>query len=156
MENKKKFLLFCINVMQAGVIMTKKEMEIAFQAAEKLEGFTDKDFENLKEEDYVKMTERMFQSLNKRKAFIESCTFNMLTRMKLEDMENEDTTELVMKAKHFAAKMADEFLEPDEKLEKVVKDGRRVIEHFIDQWKKAPIEEEKKEYEPESDAQIIE
>lgn len=135
MENKKKFLLFCIEVMQAGVALTKKEMEIVFQAAEKLEGFTDKDFENLKEEDYVKMTERMFQSLNKRKAFIESCTFNILTRMKLEDMENEDTTELVMKAKYFAAKMADEFLEPDEKLEKVVKDGRRVIEHFIDQWK---------------------
>jgi hypothetical protein len=46
--------------------------------------------------------------------------------------------------------------EPDEKLEKVVTDGRRVIEHFIDQWKKAPIEEEKKEYEPESDAEIVE
>ena len=61
-----------------------------------------------------------------------------------------------MKAKHIAAAMADELLEPDEKLEKVVTDGRRVIEHFIDQWKKAPIEEEKKEYEPESDAEIVE
>lgn len=62
-----------------------------------------------------------------------------------------------MKAKHIAAAMADELLEPDEKLEKVVTDGRRVIEHFIDQWKNAPIQkEEKKEYEPESDAEIVE
>ena len=44
LRNNVKFILFCIECLQAGVIMTPKEYEVAFMAAEKFEGFDDKSF----------------------------------------------------------------------------------------------------------------
>lgn len=157
LRNNVKFILFCTECLQAGVVMTPKEYEVAFMAAEKFEGFDDKAFENMKAEQFAPRMNAMLQAMSKRKQIIEGLTFNLLTKRNLDELaDNENLVEEVMKAKHVAAAMADEMLEPDEKLEKVVEDGRRVIEHFIDQWKAAPIQkEEKKEYEPESDAEII-
>jgi hypothetical protein len=160
LRNNVKFILFCTECLQAGVVMTPKEYEVAFMAAEKFEGFDDKSFENMKPERFAPrmnaMLQAMLQAMSKRKQIIEGLTFNLLTKKSLGELIESNLVEEVMKAKNIAAAMADELLEPDEKLEKVVTDGRRVIEHFIDQWKKAPIEEEKKEYEPESDAEIVE
>jgi hypothetical protein len=157
LRNNVKFILFCIECLQAGVIMTPKEYEVAFMAAEKFEGFDDKSFENMKPEQFAPRMNAMLQAMSKRKQIIEGLTFNLLTKKSLGELIESNLVEEVMKAKHIAAAMADELLEPDEKLEKVVTDGRRVIEHFIDQWKAAPIQEEgKKEYEPESDAEIVE
>jgi hypothetical protein len=157
LRNNVKFILFCIECLQAGVIMTPKEYEVAFMAAEKFEGFDDKSFENMKAEQFAPKMNAMLNAMSKRKQIIEGLTFNLLTKRNLDELaNNENLVEEVMKAKHIAAAMADELLEPDEKLEKVVTDGRRVIEHFIDQWKKTSTQEEKKEYEPESDAQIVE
>lgn len=158
LRNNVKYILFCIECLQAGVVMTPKEYEVAFMAAEKFEGFDDKSFENMKPEQFAPRMNAMLQAMSKRKQIIEGLTFNLLTKKSLDELaNNENLVEEVMKAKHIAAAMADELLEPDEKLEKVVTDGRRVIEHFIDQWKNAPIQEEgKKEYEPESDAEIVE
>lgn len=156
LRNNVKFILFCTECLQAGVVMTPKEYEIAFMAAEKFEGFDNKAFENMKPEQFAPRMNAMLQAMSKRKQIIEGLTFNLLTKRNLDELaNNENLVEEVMKAKHVAAVMADEMLEPDEKLEKVVEDGRRVIEHFIDQWKTAPIQEEKKEYEPESDAEIM-
>lgn len=157
LRNNVKYILFCIECLQAGVVMTPKEYEVAFMAAEKFEGFDDKSFENMKPEQFAPRMNTMLQAMSKRKQIIEGLTFNLLTKKSLDELIDSDLVEEVMKAKHVAAVMADELLEPDEKLEKVVTDGRRVIEHFIDQWKNAPIQEkEKKEYEPESDAEIVE
>lgn len=157
LRNNVKYILFCIECLQAGVVMTPKEYEVAFMAAEKFEGFDSKAFENMKPEQFAPRMNAMLQAMSKRKQIIEGLTFNLLTKRNLDELaNNENLVEEVMKAKHVAAAMADEMLEPDEKLEKVVEDGRRVIEHFIDQWKSTPKEEEKKEYEPESDAEIVE
>lgn len=157
LRNNVKYILFCIECLQAGVVMSPKEYEVAFMAAEKFEGFDDKSFENMKPEQFAPRMNAMLQAMSKRKQIIEGLTFNLLTKKSLGELIESNLVEEVMKAKHVAAVMADELLEPDEKLEKVVKDGRRVIEHFIDQWKNAPIQEkEKKEYEPESDAEIVE
>lgn len=153
LRNNVKFILFCTECLQAGVIMTPKEYEVAFMAAEKFEGFDDKSFENVKQ--FALKMNAMLNAMSKRKQIIEGLTFNLLTKKSLGELIDSNLVEEVMKAKHVAAVMADELLEPDEKLEKVVTDGRRVIEHFIDQWKNAPMEE-KKEYEPESDAEIVE
>ena len=142
LRNNVKFILFCTECLQAGVV--------------KFEGFDDKSFENMKAEQFAPRMNAMLNAMSKRKQIIEGLTFNLLTKKSLDELIDSDLVEEVMKAKHVAAVMADELLEPDEKLEKVVKDGRRVIEHFIDQWKKAPTQEEKKEYEPESDAEIVE
>lgn len=156
LRNNVKFILFCTECLQAGVVMTPKEYEVAFMAAEKFEGFDD-NFENMKPEQFAPRMNAMLQAMSKRKQIIEGLTFNLLTKKSLGELIDSDLVEEVMKAKHIAAAMADELLEPDEKLEKVVTDGRRVIEHFIDQWKNAPIQEEgKKEYEQESDAEIVE
>ena len=158
LKNDVKFIMFCIECLQAGVVMAPKEYEVAFLAASKFEGFDEKSFENLKPEQMAPRMNAMLNAMSKRKQIIEGLTFNLLTKRSLDELaNNENLVEEVMKAKHIAAAMADEMLEPDEKLEKVVTDGRRVIEHFIDQWKAAPIQkEEKKEYEPESDAEIVE
>lgn len=154
LRNNVKFILFCTECLQAGVVMAPKEYEVAFMAAEKFEGFDGKSFENMKPEQFAPRMNAMLNAMSKRKQIIEGLAFNLLTKKSLGELIGSDLVEEVMKAKHVAAVMADELLEPDEKLEKVVTDGRRVIEHFIDQWKNAPMEE-KKEYEPESDAEII-
>ena len=158
LKNDVKFIMFCIECLQAGLVMAPKEYEVAFLAASKFEGFDEKSFENLKTEQMAPRMNAMLNAMAKRKQIIEGLTFNLLTKRSLDELaNNENLVEEVMKAKHIAAAMADEMLEPDEKLEKVVTDGRRVIEHFIDKWKAAPIQkEEKKEYEPESDAEIVE
>ena len=44
LRNNVKFILFCTECLQAGVVMTPKEYEVAFMAAEKFEGFDDKSF----------------------------------------------------------------------------------------------------------------
>lgn len=154
LRNNVKFILFCTECLQAGVVMTLKEYEVAFMAAEKFKEFDDKSFENMKSEQFAPRMNAMLQSISKRKQIIEGLTFNLLTKKSLGELIESNLVEEVMKAKHIAAVMADELLEPDEKLEKVVTDGRRVIEHFIDQWKDALSR--KKEYEPESDAEIVE
>lgn len=157
LRNNVKYILFCIECLQAGVVMTPKEYEAAFMAAEKFGGFDDRSFENMKPEQFAPRMNAMLQAMSKRKQIIEGLTFSLLTKKSPGELTESNLVEEVMKARHMAAAMADELLEPDEKLEKVVTDGRRVIEHFIDQWKAAPIQkEEKKEYEPESDAEIVE
>lgn len=157
LRNNVKFVLFCTECLQAGVVMAPKEYEAAFMAAEKFEGFDSKSFGNMKPEQFAPRMNAMLQAMSKRKQIIEGLTFSLLAKRNLDELaNNENLVEEVMKAKHVAAAMADGMLEPDERLEKVVEDGRRVIEHFIDQWKDAPKEEEKKEYEPESDAEIVE
>ena len=54
--------------------------------------------------------------------------------------KKDDLIEYVGKVKRIASVMAEEFMEPDERLEKVAIEGRRLIEHFIDQWKKTSFE----------------
>lgn len=144
LRNNVKYILFCTECLQAGVVMTPKEYEVAFLAASKFEGFDDKSFENMKPEQFVPRMNAMLNAMSKRKQIIEGLTFNLLTEKSLGELIESNLVEEVMKAKHIAAAIADELLEPDEKLEKVVTDGRRVIEHFIDQWKNAPIQEKEK------------
>jgi len=157
LRNNVKFILFCTECLQAGVVMTPKEYEVAFMAAEKFGGFDDRSFESMSPGHFAPRMNAMLQAMSKRKQIIEGLTFSLLAKRNLDELaDNENLVEEVMKAKHVAAAMADEMLEPDEKLERVVTDGRRVIEHFIDQWKNAPIQEEKREYGPESDAEIVE
>lgn len=134
-DQKNKFALFCIEVAQAGVALTKQELEIVFNAGLKLEGFTEDDFSKVSE-DYLKQAQQSVVAINKRKQMIEALTFNLLTKETVDELAaKDDLVEHVMKARHVAAVMVDELMEPDERLEKVVKDGRRVIEVFIDQWK---------------------
>lgn len=155
LRNNVKFILFCTECLQAGVVMTPKEYEAAFMAAEKLEGFDDRSFENMRPEQFAPRMNAMLNAMSKRKQIIGGLTFSLLAKKGLGELTESNLVEEVMKARHVAAVMADELLEPDEKLEKVVTDGRRVIEHFMDQWKNAPVQEKgKKEYGPESDAGI--
>lgn len=155
MENKIKFALFCTEVYQCGIALSEKELELIFTAAEKLEGFNDKDFEGKKMDQFLEQAKRNVGMVQKRKALVESLTFQLITKKSVDELIHEDDLrDYVMKAKHLASIMADEFMEPDERLEKVVEDGRRVIETFIDQWKE--MNSPKKEYEQEEDATIIE
>ena len=153
-DQKNKFALFCIEVAQAGVALTKQELEIVFNAGLKLEGFTEDDLSKINE-DHLKQAQQSVVAINKRKQMIEALTFNLLTKETVDELAAKDgLVEHVMKARHVAAVIVDELMEPDERLEKVVKDGRRVIETFIDQWKE--MNTPKKEYEQEEDATIIE
>lgn len=136
MENKIKFALFCTEVYQCGIALSEKELELIFTAAEKLEGFNDKDFEGKKMDQFLEQAKRNVGMVQKRKALVESLTFQLITKKSVDELIHEDDLrDYVMKAKHLASIMADEFMEKDERLEKVAKDGRRVIEVFIDQWK---------------------
>lgn len=136
MENKIKFALFCTEVYQCGIALSEKELELIFNAAEKLEGFDDKDFEGKKMDQFIEQAKRNVGMIQKRKALVESLTFQLITKKSVDELIHDyDLRDYVMKAKHIASIMADEFMEKDERLEKVVKDGRRVIEVFIDQWK---------------------
>ena len=54
--------------------------------------------------------------------------------------KKDDLIEYVGKVKRIASVMEEEFMEPDERLEKVAIEGRRLIGHFIDQWKKTSFE----------------
>lgn len=151
--NKTKFAIFCIECMQAGVVLTPREFETVYGAFAKIEGFTDEDFKDVQTDTFLKQMNQMMAVMFKRKQVQEGIMFNLITRDKIDDLAaKDDLVEYVMKAKHIATVMADEFLEPDEKMEKVIEDGRRLIEHFIDQWKNAP----KKEYKEEEEATIIE
>lgn len=140
MENKIKFALFCTEVYQCGIALSEKELELIFNAAEKLEGFNDKDFEGKKMDQFLEQAKRNVGMIQKRKALVESLTFQLITKKSVDELIHDEESDgglrdYVMKAKHLASIMADEFMEKDERLEKVVKDGRRVIEVFIDQWK---------------------
>lgn len=159
MENKIKFALFCTEVYQCGIALSEKELELIFTAAEKLEGFNDKDFEGKKMDQFLEQAKRNVGMIQKRKALVESLTFQLITKKSVDELIHDEESDgglrdYVMKAKHLASIMADEFMEKDERLEKVAKDGRRVIEVFIDQWK--AMNSPKKEYEQEEDATIIE
>ena len=67
LRNNVKFILFCTECLQAGVVMTPKEYEVAFMAAEKFEGFDDKSFENMKPEQFAPRMNAMLQAMSKRK-----------------------------------------------------------------------------------------
>lgn len=146
MEEKKddiKFALFCVEVAQAGVALTMEELRTVYLAGQKLEGWSDEDFKrqnggNNAMEDYIKQAKKSTAMINKRRQLVEALTFSLITKdADIESLsKRDDLIEYVGKAKRIGAIMADEFMEPDEKLEKVTEDGRRVIEHFIDQWKR--------------------
>lgn len=140
--NDVRFSLFCLEVAQAGIALNAQELKTIYQAARKLEGWTEEDFQNAKAaEDYIKMAQKAVASVNKYKQVSESIAFNIITRTPIDVLDKkEDLIEYVGKAKRVAGIMAEEFMEPDERLEKVTVEGRRVIEHFIDQWKKMPPE----------------
>lgn len=139
MENQMKKALFGLELMQAGVLLTNQEMDIIFAAAEKLEGFTDEDFKNQQQslQKYLDMAKRGLGAMTKRRQLTESLAFNLLMKDSTVDEldKRDDLIEYVGKCKRIAGMLADEFMEPDERMEKVVKDGRTLIKEFIDQWK---------------------
>ena len=67
LRNNVKFILFCTECLQAGVVMTPKEYEIAFLAASKFEGFDDKSFENMKAEQFADYRSTDIQPIDKEK-----------------------------------------------------------------------------------------
>lgn len=138
-RNETKKALFGLELMQAGVLLTSQEMDIVFNAAEKLEGFTDEDFRNQSQalQQYIQASKRGLAAMTKRRQIVESLSFNLLMKNSTVDelSKREDLIEYVGKCKRIASMLADEFMEPDEKLEKVAEEGRRLIKNWIDEWK---------------------
>lgn len=140
-----RFSLFCIEVAQAGIALNTQDLQTVYNAARKLEGFSDEDFERQGNvaSDYIEQAKKSITSVSKYKQVADAIAFNTIVKQSINDLDKkEDLIEYVGKVKRLAAIMAEEFLEPDEKLEKVAEDGRRLIVHFIEQWKKLPPKEE--------------
>ena len=131
-----------------------QELRTIYQAARKLEGWSEEDFQNAQSvNDYVQQAQKAVSSVNKYKQVVEAIAFNIITKKSVDELDKkEDLIEYVGKVKRIASVMAEEFMEPDERLEKVAIEGRRLIEHFIDQWKKTSfepkVEEIKEGWEP--------
>lgn len=142
-RNSTRFALFCTEVAQCGIALSMQELETIYMSARKLEGWSDKDFEEAKGvQDYVKTAQKSVAMVNKRRQIVEGLTFQLLTKdASIDELDKRvDLIEYVGKAKRIASIMADEFMEPDERLDRVAENGRRVIEHFIEQWKKMQME----------------
>lgn len=140
--NDVRFSLFCLEVAQAGIALNMQELRTIYQAARKLEGWSEEDFQNAQSvNDYVQQAQKAVSSVNKYKQVVEAIAFNIITKKSVDELDKkEDLIEYVGKVKRIASVMAEEFMEPDERLEKVAIEGRRLIEHFIDQWKKTSFE----------------
>ncbi|MFR7592569.1 MAG: hypothetical protein ACLUVC_14095 [Longibaculum sp.] len=119
-----------------------QELRTIYQAARKLEGWSEEDFQNAQSvNDYVQQAQKAVSSVNKYKNVVEAIAFNIITKKSVDELDKkDDLIEYVGKVKRIASVMAEEFMEPDERLEKVAIEGRRLIEHFIDQWKKTSFE----------------
>lgn len=140
--NDVRFSLFCLEVAQAGIALNMQELRTIYQAARKLEGWSEEDFQNAQSvNDYVQQAQKAVSSVNKYKNAVEAIAFNIITKKSVDELDKkDDLIEYVGKVKRIASVMAEEFMEPDERLEKVAIEGRRLIEHFIDQWKKTSFE----------------
>lgn len=140
--NDVRFSLFCLEVTQAGIALNMQELRTIYQAARKLEGWSEEDFQNAQSvNDYVQQAQKAVSSVNKYKQVVEAIAFNIITKKSVDELDKkDDLIEYVGKVKRIASVMAEEFMEPDERLEKVAIEGRRMIEHFIDQWKKTSFE----------------
>lgn len=140
--NDVRFSLFCLEVAQAGIALNMQELRTIYQAARKLEGWSEEDFQNAQSvNDYVQQAQKAVSSVNKYKNVVEAIAFNIITKKSVDELDKkDDLIEYVGKVKRIASVMAEEFMEPDERLEKVAIEGRRLIEHFIDQWKKTSFE----------------
>ena len=140
--NDVRFPLFCLEVAQAGIALNMQELRTIYQAARKLEGWSEEDFQNAQSvSDYVQQAQKAVSSVNKYKQVVEAIAFKIITKKSVDELDKkDDLIEYVGKVKRIASVMAEEFMEPDERLEKVAIEGRRLIEHFIDQWKKTSFE----------------
>lgn len=140
--NDVRFSLFCLEAAQAGIALNMQELRTIYQAARKLEGWSEEDFQNAQSvNDYVQQAQKAVSSVNKYKNVVEAIAFNIITKKSVDELDKkDDLIEYVGKVKRIASVMAEEFMEPDERLEKVAIEGRRLIEHFIDQWKKTSFE----------------